>query len=1546
MSYITNRLFVFALLAALLLTIPVRPAIADTYTVTNSNEAGAGSLRDAITQANAHPGADTISFNLGAATTWTINLVTTNLPILTDSSTTIDGPLDGAGHPRVAINGSSLVGNGGYGQGFIIKSSGNIIRGLAIYGFNGFGSGDGTYGVGVVIVGPGATGNTVQSCFIGTNLAGTAAGAATNNNPGGGVLIVNGAGQNVVTGNVISGNTVSQYALFIGSLGSSNTAPNRNNVVSNNKIGVDVNGTAALPNTGAGVYIGNDAFDNTIGPDNIIAGNGQNRGSQNVIDYGVFIAGNASSGGLITGNKVQGNRIGVGANGALIPNQAGGVRADFSQNTVIGGANAADSANGDRGNIIAGNNVQNILVTQTSVNRTQLTYNLQINNNFIGLTSANSTGGTANYGIEIENLVAGITVRGNVISGHASAGVNIDGQSGKPTNITLDSNTIGPNIAGTAGLAARQPTGVEIGSGITNVTLSSNLITGNRNIGVRLRGVNGITLSGNGIGTLRQGNAAIGNGITGVSIIGGSTGNTVGPNNTIAGHLAGTQGDGIYIGENSSGNTIKGNTLSANLRAISLDDGANGNVIGFGGTSIGATGASDGNRVTGNNVGISANGSAALRNRISRTTTSNNVTSGTHYGISISGGANAGIQPPVATGVTLSGGALVGTINTGSADCGGAGCTIEVFQNTQPEPNEGKFFLTSFTKNTNGSASFSAPGVANCMPNLTFTVTDQSGNTSAFSPVVSGVNCTVTTEPTGSATPDLFNQTPPSRTLGPEITTGPVDVAFTATLKNTGDAAGTFDLAVEAPAGWTNAVATPASQQLNPGATSNVSFGVRVPQNTPAGSYTVRLTARLSGNGPADSVDVTVVVPLAAALSLDAASPDIKDGVINLPTCFTHRLTNLGNGNDTFVITVSAPTTPSSWAVSVTPGTQVALARGVASDVSVCVTAPSGTPGGNYLVTVVARSQTNPAVVSATRTDTVHIQDAAAPQLSAAAGQSADPGATVTFAHRLTNVGNIGATFTISALNVPSGWLITGLPITTASIAPNGFVDFTYTVKVADAALAGPFTIQLQATANQAVAASTTADDVVTVNKIAKLALTPATQTSIEPPNSVVTYTLTLTNNGNFADTVGLVVTNISQAARGWTASVTPAPNVLLQPGESKQVALVVRIPPGQPVSVSNVTTVNATSSLPAVNVAATATTNIKPVAAGLFRPLNPIKGALAGETISFDFTLLNSGSLDQTFTTAIASTNGTTATTILTVTSPIALAPGASTPARLTVAVPPDVPDGYEVKILIRSTLSPGNPTPPIAAVAETLATVRVGPPYDVIVDPDRAGTALPGAAVEYTHVVTNTGRFEDSYALSTVSSLGWRSSVAPARVRLLPGESAPVVVTVFVPTSAESNAIDTTALTARSVADSTVSEQATAATRVLQIAGADLSPSLSARLTLGKTIAFQHTLLNSGNGRDSYVITATQTLNWRVQIDYTAPPTKHGRGISLPVQVIVTIPADAPANALDQITIRATSKFDSTVYSEVVDTIAPIMTQSTPSTPGQRVYLPLIAR
>ena len=90
-----NRLYfsilMTAMLSAVLLVNPFRlisrsttaSAAMATFTVTNTNDSGAGSLRQAILDANAQAGTDTISFNIPGGGVHTI-APATPLPTITD----------------------------------------------------------------------------------------------------------------------------------------------------------------------------------------------------------------------------------------------------------------------------------------------------------------------------------------------------------------------------------------------------------------------------------------------------------------------------------------------------------------------------------------------------------------------------------------------------------------------------------------------------------------------------------------------------------------------------------------------------------------------------------------------------------------------------------------------------------------------------------------------------------------------------------------------------------------------------------------------------------------------------------------------------------------------------------------------------------------------------------------------------------------------------------------------------------------------------------------------------------------------------------------------------------------------------------------------------------------------------------------------------------------------------------------------------------------------------------------------------------------------
>ena len=179
---------------------PVEPRLLfASFEVTTAADSGAGSLRQAIVDANAAPGVDDITFNIDPASPGlkTINL-TSALPTITDV-VTIDGTTQPGYEPDPSVAATPVIelngaGAGAGANGLTIASSdpglaSNIVR-LAINRFS---------GNGILITGDG---NFVAECVIGTNPAGTAAGPG---NGGHGVLIDNGD-NNFVAENTIAFN--------------------------------------------------------------------------------------------------------------------------------------------------------------------------------------------------------------------------------------------------------------------------------------------------------------------------------------------------------------------------------------------------------------------------------------------------------------------------------------------------------------------------------------------------------------------------------------------------------------------------------------------------------------------------------------------------------------------------------------------------------------------------------------------------------------------------------------------------------------------------------------------------------------------------------------------------------------------------------------------------------------------------------------------------------------------------------------------------------------------------------------------------------------------------------------------------------------------------------------------------------------------------------------------------------------------------------------------------------------------------------------------
>jgi hypothetical protein len=174
------------------------------YVVINTNDSGAGSLRQAILDANANPGADMITFSIAGTGVHTITL-SSALPNITDT-VNIDGYTQSGASANTLATGDNAVLqielNGvatvdASGLTLDAGSSGSAIRGLVINNFD-------QTGINVL-----SNSNIIAGNFIGTNAGGDAALSngfgiyitGQSNTIGGTTL----AARNIISGNITEG---------------------------------------------------------------------------------------------------------------------------------------------------------------------------------------------------------------------------------------------------------------------------------------------------------------------------------------------------------------------------------------------------------------------------------------------------------------------------------------------------------------------------------------------------------------------------------------------------------------------------------------------------------------------------------------------------------------------------------------------------------------------------------------------------------------------------------------------------------------------------------------------------------------------------------------------------------------------------------------------------------------------------------------------------------------------------------------------------------------------------------------------------------------------------------------------------------------------------------------------------------------------------------------------------------------------------------------------------------------------------------------------
>ena len=433
-----------SLAGSLLLLLAAGCCRADTFTVTNLETSGAGSLPQAILDANAHPGADRIAFNLEAGTSFLI-APDEPLPAITEA-VTIDGTTQPGyvDRPLVTIDASFV--NSADASGLEIRAANCTVKGLAFTGFAGAG-----------LLVQNASACKIEQCFSGI----TADGSVGFGNAYGIALID--SSQCVINHCVLSGNNAG--LLIMGN----STA----NVLNNSFVGTDLVGGLAVENFYGVVLSGAGTQSNTI-ENSILAGN--------------FVSGVTIDAGA-NHNQIQFNQIGINAffdelgNGFNGVEILSGAQNSIENNFIVGNPAAGISLSGafTRSNALTGNFIYGSLA---GVN-----VEAGANNNDIGEIAGPPNTLTGNLLAGIRIVGANTTqnrVAANVITGNTGDGAVIASSFNQ-----LLSNYIYGNVSQGVRVRAAQGGGYPSG-----VFLKDNLIFENGDLGILLEGSGGIGANG------------------------------------------------------------------------------------------------------------------------------------------------------------------------------------------------------------------------------------------------------------------------------------------------------------------------------------------------------------------------------------------------------------------------------------------------------------------------------------------------------------------------------------------------------------------------------------------------------------------------------------------------------------------------------------------------------------------------------------------------------------------------------------------------------------------------------------------------------------------------------------------------------------------------------------------------------------------------------------------------------------------------------------------------------------------------------------------
>jgi len=564
----------------------------------------------------------------------------------------------------------------------------------------------------------------------------------------------------------------------------------------------------------------------------------------------------------------------------------------------------------------------------------------------------------------------------------------------------------------------------------------------------------------------------------------------------------------------------------------------------------------------------------------------------------------------------------------------------------------------------------------------------------------------------------------------------------------------------------------PLANELAPGDSTEGTATYAVTQaDIDAGTPIVNTATATSDQGVTDSDSATVTVAQDAAVELTLFAHPTSVTEAGEVITYTYTVTNTGKTTLTGIVvtddllgdialddTELAPGDSTGGTGTYTV-TQTDIDCGADITTTATVTNDQGvTDSHSAMVTVVQHPDVDIAVAA----DPTSVSEA---------------GGVITYTYTVSNTGKV----TLTDLTVTDSRL-GSIPLGTNNLAPGSTTTGTasYTVSQDDIDSGAVIISAASVSTDQGVNDSKSTTVTITQQSAVQITVT-ANPTSVSEAGTTVSYTYTVTNEGNTTltgitvegDKLGDINLNDEELAPGDSTEGTATYTVSLDDIDSGA-------------DIVNTATVSTDQGVTDED-SATVTIDKKEIAMVTLSPADSSGRGWAGESVIYELTVENAGNIQDNYD--IFTTSGWISSVVP---QSLALEPGESATITVTHTVTEDVVPGDcdtgTVNVISTQTDADASAT---FTTAARVSAVEITPPA-------QSTAASPGEPVEYTYTISNIGTDDEVYDLAV--SATWEASPDRTSILVQAGTETEVIVTHIVPNGAADDTSDSGTLTVAS--------------------------------------------------------------------------------------------------------------------------------------------------